>query len=518
MSGQSSRFSNAGFKLPKPLITVDNILMIEHVKNMFASDDMFLFICTHEQLNDKTFKLREKLLNLNINSKIIGIDSHNMGPVYSVLQITSHIDFQSPVIVNYCDFSCDWSYDDFKNFVESKNLDGAIPCYKGFHPHTLWSNYYAYVKEKNLKAIDIQEKESFTNNPRMEYASSGTYYFKSGKLMIHYFKNLYENNVCVNGEFYVSLAYKKMIKDGLNISVYKLNHFMQWGTPEDLRDYQYWSNTFSNLHSKNKKCSFNGTIFMPMSGEGKRFQKKYSEIKPLIKINNKPMFVNSFEYLPESKNRYVIVNNHQIQFEIENNYSIYMANTHLININQKTNGQAVTCYEALNNIELNEPITISARDFGTIYESSELSDLLDDINVDIIVWTAVGYPGAIRTPKSYGWVEIDKKTNEIKKVKVKEKLNDPSTDHVIVGTFSFKKNEYFLKCYDSLIKRNFKVNGEYYVDSLINDAINLGYKCKIFEVKSYICWGTPDDLDTFNYWDNCFDNWKYHPYSKKTLS
>ena len=62
--------------------------------------------------------------------------------------------------------------------------------------------------------------------------------------------------------------------------------------------------------------------------------------------------------------------------------------------------------------------------------------------------------------------------------------------------------------------RNAKINDEYYVDTLINDAIKLGYRCAFFEVDRYICWGTPNDLRTFEYWQSCFNSWESHPYKK----
>ena len=70
------------------------------------------------------------------------------------------------------------------------NCDGAIPCYTGFHPHMLRSTKYAYVKEKDLVLTAIKEKESFTDSPMNEYASSGTYYFKTGKTALHYCSSL----------------------------------------------------------------------------------------------------------------------------------------------------------------------------------------------------------------------------------------------------------------------------------------------------------------------------------------
>jgi hypothetical protein len=63
-----------------------------------------------------------------------------------------------------------------------------------------------------------------------------------------------------------------------------------------------------------------------------------------------------------------------------------------------------------------------------------------------------------------------------------------------------------------MIARDGRVNGEFYVDSCINDAVAAGLNCRIFEVAHYLCWGTPDDLRTFEYWQSCFHKWDAHPY------
>ena len=136
---------------------------------------------------------------------------------------------------------------------------------------------------------------------------------------------------------------------------------------------------------------------------------------------------------------------------------------------------------------------------------------MDLEDVDIIIWGARGYPGAIRSPKMYGWIDVDNK-DMVKSVSVKTPLSDPFKDPIIVGTFTFKKLEYFINSYYSMKDRNAKINDEFYVDTLINDAIKLGYRCAFFEVDRYICWGTPNDLRTFEYWQSCFNSWDNHPY------
>ena len=61
--------------------------------------------------------------------------------------------------------------------------------------------------------------------------------------------------------------------------------------------------------------------------------------------------------------------------------------------------------------------------------------------------------------------------------------------------------------------RNARVRGEFYVDTCIEDAIALGLTCRVFEVDRYLCWGTPNDLRTFHYWQACFHQWPAHPYT-----
>ena len=48
---------------------------------------------------------------------------------------------------------------------------------------------------------------------------------------------------------------------------------------------------------------------------------------------------------------------------------------------------------------------------------------------------------------------------------------------------------------------------------LFNEAIELGYTVKNFEIDHYICWGTPNDLKTYRYWQKFFNKVTWHPYT-----
>ena len=513
MSGFGERFREAGYRLPKPLIKVDGKPIISHVVDMFPGEENFTFICNEDHINTKEFKLRETIVNLVPKANIVSIKPHKLGPVHAVMETASSINETEAVIVNYCDFTCYWDYSRFKNFVTSESLDGSIPSYKDFHPHTLWSNYYAYLKLNNKGLVsEIQEKEPFTEEPRQEFASSGTYYFRSGKMMKEYFQECINTDLKVNGEFYVSMVYQNMIRDGLKIKPYDLEHFMQWGTPRDLEDYMYWSDIFKGY--RRNASSMEGTLLMPMAGLGSRFENtEYKLSKPLIKVDQEAMSVKAYKDIPAAQNNIAVLRKDQKDIkDLKETLKSEFTNLNIIELDKLTNGQAVTCYQALKEVkDLASPLTISACDNGVIFDDDKLKKLLSDKNIDILVWAARGYPGAARSPEMYGWLDVDE-NNKILGVSVKKPLKDPDKDFVIIGTFTYRDAEMFNSSVESLVKRGGSVNSEFYIDSSIEDSINQGLVCKVFEVEKYICWGTPNDLRTYEYWQNCFRKWSSHPY------
>ena len=191
--------------------------------------------------------MKEVLTHLMPTGKIISIPGHKYGPVYAVAQVLDLIEDDEPVITNYCDFFMNWDYEDFKKTVTRSGCDGAIPCYTGFHPHLLHeNNYYAGCRiDEHKYLLEIKEKFSFTEDKTKSYHSGGTYYFSKGSDVKKYFTQMIEEKIQLNGEYYISLVYPLLLNDKKKILIYdKIPHFCQWGTPEDLEEYNYWSEIF----------------------------------------------------------------------------------------------------------------------------------------------------------------------------------------------------------------------------------------------------------------------------------
>ena len=124
------------------------------------------------------------------------------------------------------------------------------------------------------------------------------------------------------------------------------------------------------------------------------------------------------------------------------------------------------------------PVTFGACDNGALYDRAVFNNLVDSPEIDVVVWGIRGYTNAIRHPGMFGWIQAENQI--ISKISVKTPLESPSTDPIVLGTFTFKRAEDFRRVVESLIARDGQINGEFYIDSCINDAIALGLNCCLF--------------------------------------
>jgi hypothetical protein len=509
MSGIGKRFIDAGYKEPKPLIEVDGYPIIKHVVGLFPGIKDITFVCNEIHL--KQTNMRDVLKTISPNCKIFEVPNENrMGPVDAVLKLSDKINDNSEIIVSYCDYGTSWDFNEFIKTARNGNFDGSISCYTGFHPHMLGGDNYAFCKTDGLNLIEIKEKEPFTNNKMDEWASNGTYYFKSGKILKKYFQKLIDLDININGEYYCSLAYNLLIKDGLKVNVFEIDKMLQWGTPYDLEIYKGWSKYFNKIKKTqiDIKNPSETTLVLPMAGRGSRFsQVGYDLPKPLLDINGKPMIIQAVDCLPKSDNNiFVCLEEHINMYNIDSILHDYYPNCNIKSINKVTNGQACTCEIGINYFDLNleNPIIISACDNGVYYDKEKYLNLLNDESIDVIVWSFRNNQTSKINPNMYSWLEVDENDN-IKNVSCKNFIYDnPLTTHAIIGTMFFRKAKYFIDGLKKNYKSNITTNGEFYVDDVINQNISNNLNVKVFEVEDYICWGTPDDYKTYNYWKNYF--------------
>ena len=506
MSGMSRRFSRAGYQLPKYLLEIDGKTVIQHIIDLYPRTSEFVFILNEKNADDTN--ILELLETFNINKQVFVIPSHKLGPVYTVAQIFDEIGDEDQVIVNYCDFSIDWDYDNFEQFVTETDCDGCVISYTGFHPHMLGGDNYAFCKtDENGKILEVREKQPFTDDKMSEFASAGNYYFKKGSYVKKYFQKMLDSDTSLNGEYYVSLVYNLLIEDGLVNLVYQIDHMLQWGTPLDLSEYLQWSRYYNRAIEGQKETVLRNCVTaLPMAGWGNRFaQAGYMVPKPCIQVNGHYMMDQALKSLPKTDATVLgALTRHKDLLPLSD-YG------HVVWMDEVLPGQACTTERIVREIQdPDQSILVSACDNGMLYDGTELQWLLGN---DVIVWTFRNNYTTYRNPNAYSWVELES-NGDVKQIHVKDfKWKDPLQEHAVTGTFWFRNQSVYLESLSQLYSKNNRVNNEFYIDSLVNEAIELGYKVKHFEIDQYVCWGTPNDLQTYRYWQRFFNKVDWHTYS-----
>jgi NDP-sugar pyrophosphorylase family protein len=243
---------------------------------------------------------------------------------------------------------------------------------------------------------------------------------------------------------------------------------------------------------------------IPMAGAGSRFaQEGYLTPKPLLPILGKPMVISAADALPPGSKQIFIVRDFQIEdYQVDEHLRKYYPDAKVVVLNHLTEGQAITCLHAKELINNDEELAIGASDNGMIYSLEAFEKA--KIDADAIVFSFRNNPAVNEKPAAYGWIKT-RADGYIEKMSVKVPISTtPMNDHAVVGAFWFRKGSMFVEAAERMVKLNRRINNEFYVDECINDLIELGYKVKVFEIDHYVCWGTPDDYKTFNYWESYY--------------
>ena len=233
---------------------------------------------------------------------------------------------------------------------------------------------------------------------------------------------------------------------------------------------------------------------VPMAGEGKRFlDEGYKTPKPLIKINGIPMFVLAAKALPKADLYiFICLKKHVKKFKINKVIKSFFPRSKIIILDKITNGQAATCLKAEKFLKKDDILTIGACDNGMHYSQKIINNKIN--KSDLVIWTFKNNKTVSRNPNMYGYVKTKKPDNVIFVSCKKTISKSPGNDHTIIGAFSFKKAETFLKFSKDLIKQNKRINKEFYLDSVAKLCVSSKLIVKVNLVNKYIGWGTPTDF------------------------
>lgn len=261
--------------------------------------------------------------------------------------------------------------------------------------------------------------------------------------------------------------------------------------PDDVT-YEIIKNTIDKCDNKSKiKPKWQGgnmNVLIPMAGRGSRFAKEgFTFPKPLIEVNGKPMIEVVVDNINiEANHIFIVQKEHYEKYNLEETLNRVYENCTIVQIDEVTDGAACTTLLAREFIDNDEPLLIANSDQFVEWDSNEFMYSMVGDNTDGGILT---FPS--KHPKwSYAKLDED---GYVTRVEEKKPISDKAT----VGIYYWTKGSDYVKYADKMIEEEKKVNGEFYVCPVYNEAIEDGKKIKIFDIPRMWGLGTPEDLDYF---------------------
>lgn len=222
MAGAGSRFQQAGYTFPKPLIDVNGKPMIQVVVDNLNIEAQYIYVVQREHYDKYNLST---LLNLITPScKIVIVDGVTEGAACTTLLAKEFINSNIPLVMANSDQFLEWDSNEFMYKMLEQQVDGGIVTFRSTHPK--WS--FAKMDEHGF-VTEVAEK-----NPISDTATVGVYYWAKGNDYVKYAEQMIARNVRVNNEFYVCPVFNEAIQDGKRIKTFDIHRMWGIGTPEDL--------------------------------------------------------------------------------------------------------------------------------------------------------------------------------------------------------------------------------------------------------------------------------------------
>lgn len=273
------------------------------------------------------------------------------------------------------------------------------------------------------------------------------------------------------------------IDSGAHLVAIKNSADLTWDKIQDAVDIL---NGVSNKRIPWKNNKLN--VLIPMAGAGSRFSAVgYTFPKPLIEVNGKPMIEVVVDNLNiDAHYIFLVQKDHYERYNLKYLLNLIAPGCDIVQVNGITEGAACTTLLAKELINNDQPLMIANSDQYIKWNSNECMYAFDADSIDGGILTFESHH-----PKwSYAKIGSDGFVSEVAEKCV---ISNEAT----VGIYYWKKGSDYVKFAEQMIAKNIRVNNEFYVCPVYNEAIESNKKIRIKRVEKMWGIGTPEDLKYF---------------------
>lgn len=225
-----------------------------------------------------------------------------------------------------------------------------------------------------------------------------------------------------------------------------------------------------------------------MAGLGSRFSEQgFDTPKPLIEFFGKSMIRHVVEHLnmPYCHHIFLCQKSHVKQFNLHQVFSSFLKHFTIVEVDGYTEGAACTVLCAKHLIDNDNPIMIVNSD-QLLHWNPELLPAFTE-HCDGLIYCFIG-----EGPK-WSYVKLDEFGDNIIEVAEKVEISNYAT----AGMYFWNKGSDFVKYAEQMIMQDKRVNGEFYVAPVYNEAIQDYKYFEMVLVDRVDQVGTPEELKAY---------------------
>ena len=223
-----------------------------------------------------------------------------------------------------------------------------------------------------------------------------------------------------------------------------------------------------------------------MAGRGSRFASQgYTFPKPLIEVKETNDQVVTENLNIKANYTFIVQKEHYEHYNLNYLLPLIAPGCNIVQVDGITEGACCTTLLAkvINN---DEPLVMANSDQFVEWDSNETLYAFQNGDAD---------GGIVTFPATHlsGLMPNSERMDTLLRL-----LRKTHSEHATVGIYYWKKGSDYVKYAEQMIEKDIRVNNEYYVCPVFNEAIGDGKKIRIKEIdKAYVGIGTPEDLNYF---------------------
>lgn len=252
-------------------------------------------------------------------------------------------------------------------------------------------------------------------------------------------------------------------------------------------------------------------VLIPMSGQGTRYKKVgYSQPKPLIPVSGRPMIERLLQKIPtEWPVTFVLAENHR-STELPEVLLKLRPQAQQIFIPAHDKGPSYAIKAALPHLKSQEPVLVSYCDYGFKWDPWDFAEFVKNSRCHSALLSYRGFHAHYLSPVTYAFSRMQ--GEQVVEVREKGSFTDQrENEFASAGAYYFDSVVTLTKAIEAQEKLNLSLNGEFYtsltVEALLRSQPNANVR--VYEIPAFYQWGTPEDLQTFEYWEKTFNLWAH---------